>query len=140
VGDPNRMQQCLKVVSYYRLSGYWYPFRRSDNTFKPDTSFAEVWTRYAFDRQLRLLVMDAIERIEVAVRSKLAHHASKWIPPVSNDLVEYLYELYGGRIRFIMDSIGRLVSHVPESLPGTISDEMRLLGSRASSNQASSRS
>lgn len=74
VGDPDRMQQCLKVVSYYRLSGYWYPFRRSDDTFKPDTSFAEVWTRYAFDRQLRLLVMDAIERIEVAVRSKLAHY------------------------------------------------------------------
>ena len=74
VGDPDRMQQCLKVVSYYRLSGYWYPFWRSDDTFKSDTSFAEVWTRYAFDRQLRLLVMDAIERIEVAVRSKLAHY------------------------------------------------------------------
>lgn len=74
VGDTGRMQQCLKVVSYYRLSGYWYPFRRDDDTFKPDTSFSEVWRRYTFDRRLRLLVMDAIERIEVAVRSKLAHY------------------------------------------------------------------
>lgn len=74
VGDAGRMQQCLKAVSYYRLSGYWYPFRGDDNTFKPDTSFTEVWRRYMFDRRLRLLVMDAIGRIEVAVRSKLAHY------------------------------------------------------------------
>jgi len=74
VGDVGRMQQCLRAVSYYRLSGYWYPFRGDDNTFKLDTSFTEVWRRYTFDRRLRLLVMNAIEHIEVAVRSKLAHY------------------------------------------------------------------
>ena len=30
-----------------------------------------MWDRYVFDRQLRLLMLDAIERIEVAIRNDL---------------------------------------------------------------------
>ncbi|MBN2578795.1 MAG: Abi family protein [Pirellulales bacterium] len=72
-GDRDAMIERLAVVNYYRLSGYWYPFRNPDNTFRTNTSFEAVWQRYTFDRQLRLLVMDAIERIEVAVRTQLAY-------------------------------------------------------------------
>jgi len=74
IGTAVQMQRCLSTVSYYRLSGYWYPFREQDDRFITGTSFREVWSRYTFDRRIRLLVMDAIERIEVAVRSNLAHH------------------------------------------------------------------
>jgi abortive infection bacteriophage resistance protein len=63
----------LGNVSYYRLSAYWYPFREPDETLKPGTTFEMVWRRYTFDRQLRLLVMDAIERVEVAVRTRLTN-------------------------------------------------------------------
>lgn len=73
---------------------------------------------------LRTLTLEEVLQVLETRYRLLAHDVSKWIPPVSDELVEYLYELYGGRIRFIMDSIGRLVSHVPESLPGTISDEL----------------
>ncbi len=73
-GDRELMKARLAAVNYYRLSGYWYPFRRADDTFRPDTTFETVWQRYAFDRRLRLLVMDAIERVEIAVRSQLAYH------------------------------------------------------------------
>ncbi len=74
-GDRALMIKRLETVSYYRLSGYWFPFRKShEDTLKPGVSFESVWKRYAFDRRLRLLVMDAIERIEVAVRTNLAHH------------------------------------------------------------------
>lgn len=73
-GDPDLMGQCLTVVNYYRLSGYWYTFRNQDNTFKPGTTFNLVWNTYVFDHRLRLLVMDAIERIEIAVRSLIAYH------------------------------------------------------------------
>ncbi len=88
-GDPNLIIERLQAVSYYRLSGYWYPFRES-NPNKPDhpmdkfragTSFDQVWNRYVFDRRLRLHVLDAIERIEIAVRSQLAyHHALRYGP------------------------------------------------------------
>jgi len=77
-GDSEVMVQRLTAVNYYRLSGYWYTFRNPDDTFKPGTTFDLVWNTYVFDRHLRLLVMDAIERIEIAVRSQLAyHHAHK---------------------------------------------------------------
>lgn len=68
----------LKAVNYYRLSGYLYPFREPDDSFKVGTTLEAVWRRYTFDRRLRLLFIDAIERIEVAVRTRLvcqlAHH------------------------------------------------------------------
>ena len=75
-GDPALMTERLRVVSYYRLSGYAFPFRQADDTFAPGTTFETVWRRYVFDRQLRLLVMDAIERFEVAFRTQLANYHS----------------------------------------------------------------
>lgn len=80
IGDPGVIRKRLAVVGYYRLSAYWHPFRLPDlshpgqylDEFEPGTSFEEVWARYAFDRRLRLHVLDAIERIEVAARAMLA--------------------------------------------------------------------
>ena len=71
VADQSLLVRRLEAVGYYRLCAYWHPFKRADSSFAPGTSFDEVWNRYRFDRQLRLAIMDAIERIEVAVRSAL---------------------------------------------------------------------
>jgi abortive infection bacteriophage resistance protein len=73
VGDPARMASRLREVSYYRLAGYTFPFRDSNDMFQAGTSFDLVWDHYVFDRQLRLLVLDAIERVEVSVRTRLAY-------------------------------------------------------------------
>lgn len=54
----------LKSVNYYRIAGYLYPFRMSDGKFKPGTTFEMVWRRYTFDRRLRFLLLDAIERVK----------------------------------------------------------------------------
>ena len=65
----------LKFIGYYRLSGYWLPLTfknhptKPSHNFKPGVSFDDVLNLYKFDRELRLLVMDAVERIEVAFRS-----------------------------------------------------------------------
>lgn len=75
-GDHALIKRRLASVNYYRLSGYWFPFRQPDDTFRSGTSFEVVWDRYVFDRRLRLLVMDALERIEVAIRTKLSYHHS----------------------------------------------------------------
>lgn len=72
VEDPNAFMRQLEAVGFYRLCAYWHPFRQTpDSQFKPGTSFKTVWRRYVFDRHLRLAMMDAIERIEVAVRTAL---------------------------------------------------------------------
>jgi abortive infection bacteriophage resistance protein len=75
--DREELIQRLKAVSYYRLSGYLYPFRQADSEqFREGTNLRVIWDRYCFDRRLRVLALDAIERIEVAVRTKLIHRFS----------------------------------------------------------------
>ena len=69
--DPDALLRALESVGYYRLCSYWHPFKQSDSSFAPGTSFHTIWNRYVFDRQLRLAVMDAVERIEVAIRTAL---------------------------------------------------------------------
>ena len=69
--DPAALRRQLEVVGYYRLCSYWHPFKRPDDSFAPGTTFETVWRRYVFDRRLRLVVMDAVERVEVAVRTAL---------------------------------------------------------------------
>jgi abortive infection bacteriophage resistance protein len=67
----------LKFVGYYRISGYSLPLSKksTDGThdFKDGVTFTDILNLYRFDRELRLLVMDAIERVEVAFRSCLSN-------------------------------------------------------------------
>ena len=75
--DRDELIKRLSTVSYYRLSGYLFPFRElPSDQFKPNSSLTTVWQRYCFDRRLRVLLLDAIERIEVAVRTQLVYHFS----------------------------------------------------------------
>jgi abortive infection bacteriophage resistance protein len=76
VADRNGLINRLTSVSYYRLSAYWYTFRVKDDAndrLIPGTTLDTVWKRYVFDRQLRLLVMDAVERVEVAIRTQIVN-------------------------------------------------------------------
>lgn len=74
--DPQAVVEKLRAVSYYRLSAYWYPFRQPDSSLAPGTTLDLIWRRYTFDRQLRLLVLDAIERVEIAVRTQIVNRHS----------------------------------------------------------------
>jgi abortive infection bacteriophage resistance protein len=76
VGDEVQAIHCLKTISYYRLSAYLHPFKRSDDTYEPDTHFDKVQALYVFDRKLRLLLLDAIGRVEVALRAAVTYHVS----------------------------------------------------------------
>ena len=72
IEDPAFAEQILSRVNYYRLSGYSRSFRiDGSDLFKPGASFARVVALYELDRRLRLALMDAIERVEVAVRTTI---------------------------------------------------------------------
>lgn len=68
----------LRRANYYRLSAYWYPLRQRDDAgnvldqFEAGAQWQTVVNLYEFDRQLRLTVMDAVERVEIAVRAQIA--------------------------------------------------------------------
>jgi abortive infection bacteriophage resistance protein len=77
--NPERLKHYLTHIGYYRLSAYWLSFElspvepnRRNHNFEAGTTFDRVLDLYDFDRKLRLLVMNAIERIEVAVRTRWA--------------------------------------------------------------------
>jgi abortive infection bacteriophage resistance protein len=81
ITDQQRAMAYLGRIGYYRLSAYWYPFRllRSGPTgsyradeFLDGMAFPDALKLYVFDKRLRLLVLDAIERIEVALRVDIA--------------------------------------------------------------------
>ena len=76
IDDEQSAQSYLKHLNYYRLGAYWLPYEAShaDHKFKPGTRFTDVVSLYKFDRELRLLLMDAIERIEVSVRAQWSYH------------------------------------------------------------------
>lgn len=56
----------LSNTNYYRLGEFWKFYRKPySKDFAEGTNFNTIWEDYRNDRRLRLLVMDAIERIEV---------------------------------------------------------------------------
>jgi abortive infection bacteriophage resistance protein len=75
IEDPCLAEFYLKHLNYYRLGAYWLTFEDNhiEHTFKPGARFNDVLNLYIFDRELRLLVLNAIERIEVSVRSQWAY-------------------------------------------------------------------
>lgn len=85
-GDPVRAAELLKTIGYYRLTGYLYPFRQAERyvdgsqtrtrvlgDYRPGTTLQQVESIIDFDRRLRLLVMDGVERIEVVMRMQVAY-------------------------------------------------------------------
>jgi len=81
ITDIAKAQSYLERIGYYRLSAYWYPFRQSEckgeevvveDDFKTGTSFETIFELYVFDKNLRLILLDALERIEIALRTDIA--------------------------------------------------------------------
>ena len=68
----------LLNISYYRLKGYWWEKQidKVNHEFEADTYFEDILDLYNFDRRFRLIVFNAIERIEIALRTKLIYHLS----------------------------------------------------------------
>lgn len=76
----------LENISYYRLSGYWYPMLdhpKTEHKFKTGSTFNNAFRLYCFDKELRKLILGELEKIEVAIRAKMIYllslqHGSFW--------------------------------------------------------------
>ena len=80
----------LSNISYYRLRAYTYPFQNNEDAgadhcfIREDIHFSDIIDLYCFDRRLRSLMFNAIEKIEVAARTKIVQtyvdttHNSHW--------------------------------------------------------------
>ena len=79
IDDVQEAEHYLRYIGYYRLSAYALPLQQGnvpDKPFKKGATFRNLLDLYRFDRELRLLVIDAVERIEVAARSLIVNEMS----------------------------------------------------------------
>jgi abortive infection bacteriophage resistance protein len=67
----------MNYVGHYRLKGYWYQLQDHETkTFIPGTTFKEIIDRYEMDREIRAIIFESVERLEVAVRTIICNHLS----------------------------------------------------------------
>ena len=77
--DEALAESYLSNISYYRLRAYTYPFQDNndpDHPFKVDISFEDIIKLYVFDRKLRNLLFDALEKIEISFRTQIIYNLS----------------------------------------------------------------
>lgn len=61
----------LESIGYYRLSAYMHPFLKipkEAHVYKEGTTFQQVLNLYRFDKKLRVLIFNEIEKVEIAIR------------------------------------------------------------------------
>jgi len=118
----------LQHLNYYRLGAYWLPFEVDHTThqFKSGTRFNDVLNLYIFDRELRLLVLDGIERIEVSVRSQWAYQLGHLHSPHAHlDQTLFAIKYWQGNLTKLTEEVKRadeiFIKHIQatysESLP-----------------------
>ncbi len=104
VGNREAGVQLLQGVGYYRLTGYLYPFRDSRlvceadgrehvqvlNTYRRGTSLEHAKKLIDFDRALRILVLDGIERIEISLRMQLGYVLGRKSPFAHLDATQFV--------------------------------------------------
>jgi len=85
VENQDTAKHYLSNIGYYRLAGYWFHFQEDTvkHIFREGVTFEQIIDAYSFDRSLRLLIFDAIERIEVGFRTHLSNimchsHGAFW--------------------------------------------------------------
>ena len=76
VDNRVRAVRYLNHINYYRFRAYWLPFEdksaATEHQFKLGTTFDDALKLYLFDRKFRLLIMEAIERVEISLRTRFA--------------------------------------------------------------------
>ena len=74
IPDTQKAEQYLNYIGYYRLSAYMFPFLtipKQQHQYKKGATFEKVMILYRFDKKLRLLIFNEIEKIEVAIRNTI---------------------------------------------------------------------
>ena len=76
--DVDNAPHFLSNISYYRLKGYWWEMQDDfvNHHFRSGSYFEDAVDLYNFDRHLRLIIFNGIERIEIALRTKLIYYLS----------------------------------------------------------------
>jgi len=77
IDDIGVVKQRLLYVNYYRFAGYGLKFQHLDDNnermFNAGVSFDDVWGLCVFDKDLRDVFSEALELVEISLRSSIAY-------------------------------------------------------------------
>lgn len=75
--EPEKVNEILLDIGYYRLGFYWNPFEiNANHQFQEGTLFSNAVTLYYLDVDLRNLLLKYLNRIEINFRTKLVYYVS----------------------------------------------------------------
>lgn len=81
--NKEKAEEILLDIGYYRLGFYAFPFERTfpnihnrTHDYVAGTTFQSIYDLYLFDTQLRRLLLNALDRIEVNLRSRITYIVS----------------------------------------------------------------
>lgn len=82
IDDYNYAKSFLEEVYFHRFLSYSVPFfvNGDNRRYQENTKFIDVVKTYEFDSQLRILILDAIEKIEISVRTQFIKLSWKYGP------------------------------------------------------------
>lgn len=94
ISDASQAMEYIYRIGYYRLTGYLHPFRKKNvetsddgtikvsllSSYEPGTTLSQIASLVDYDRRLRLLMLDAVERIEISVRMRIGYALGKRSP------------------------------------------------------------
>lgn len=86
--NEERAKVLLEAFGYYRLSGYWFPFRtfekgpngkivKRHDKFLENSFFEDAILLYDFDKKLRDLLFSSLEVIETGIKMAIAYNLGK---------------------------------------------------------------
>lgn len=94
IKDKDKACKFLSQINYYRFTAYCLQFEEKRDKFKSGTSFEQILQLYEFDRSLRFLIDEALEVIEIAVRTATAYHLSHKYGPFMHEDVKNFYSKF----------------------------------------------
>ena len=65
IQNPEKVKFVLRNINYYRFSAYLIHLKNDDDTYKENTTFEEIYNLYLFDKELRNILIDMLEDIEI---------------------------------------------------------------------------
>lgn len=76
--DEANASKTLEHISYYRFVAYLRPMEVDKTThhLRSGANFEDTLSLYKFDAKLRTLLFEAIQKIEISIRSKMIHEFS----------------------------------------------------------------
>lgn len=115
ISDKALLVSELESINYYRLSGYLYPFRTVDNRFIEGTTIEIVLNRYIFDRRLRMHTLDALQRIEVCLKTHITYFLAEQYGAFGYTKKENFLENKSGDVSNLMSKIKSEISRSKET-------------------------